>query len=255
LRWPAARSSGKTCARGLSVSARRVAVDALTLLTDAPLRGDVSLYGDASIHAGTVLAWANARVDAPTYPALPRATERLEKLGLPPLATEGDGPLELVCGLEAGVVTVPRLRFTVPGLRIGARGRATLRGEELRATATVSAQPAWLARSRLLSIPATLAGTIEVPVTVEGSLSSPDTKSPVLAALLTSLRRGIFRSRGPSPLALPERPMPVLEAPFEAAPDDALTIATIARGTLPHEHTEQLALDFVSARPKSPHPE
>lgn len=246
---------GENVRARLSVSARRVAVDALTLLTDAPLRGDVSLYGDASIHAGTVLAWANARVDAPSYPALPRATERLEKLGLPPLATEGDGPLELVCGLEAGVVTVPRLRFTVPGLRVGAHGRATLRGEELRATATVSAQPAWLARSRLLSIPATLAGTIEVPVTVEGSLSSPEAKSPVLAALLASLRRGIFRSRAPAPLALPERPMPVLEAPFEAAPDDALTIATIARGTLPHEHTEQLALDFVSARPKSPHPE
>lgn len=246
---------GKTPHARLSVSASRVAVDALTLLTDAPLRGAVSLYGDASLRDGAVLAWANARVDAPSYPALPRATERLGKLGLPPLATEGDGPLEIVCGLEGGVVTVPRLRFTVPGLRVGARGRATLRGEELRATATVCAEPAWLARSRLLSIPATLAGTIEVPVTVEGSVSRPDAKSPVLAALLSSLRRGIFRPRGASPLALPERPMPVLEAPFEATPDDARTLATIVGGTVPHEHVEELARAFVSARPKSPHPE
>lgn len=245
---------GKNARARLSVSASRVSVDALTFLTDAPLRGDVSLYGDASLHEGTVLAWANARVDAPSYPSLPRVTERLAKLGLPPLATEGDGPLEVVCGLEGGVVTVPRLRFTVPGLRVGARGRATLRGEDLRATATVSAQPAWLAQSRLLAIPATLAGTIEVPVTVEGSLSRPEAKSPVLGALLSSLRRGIFRPRGASPLALPERPMPVLDAPFQAAPDEALTLATIVQGTLPHEHTEQLAHAFVSARPKSPHP-
>jgi hypothetical protein len=213
----------------------------------------VSLYGDATVEKGAVLAWASARVDDPSYPSLPRATERLAKLGLPPLSTEGDGPLEIVAGLEAGTVTVRRLRFAVPGLRADARGRATVQGEELRATATVSAQPAWLARSRLLAIPATLAGTIDLPVTVEGSLSRPDAKSPVLAALLTSLRRGLFRPRGP--LALPERPLPVPGAPFEAAPDDALTLATIVGGALPHESIERLAVAFVSARPKNPHPE
>jgi hypothetical protein len=180
------------------------------------------------VEKGAMLAWASARVDDPSYPALPRATERLAKLGLPPLSTEGDGPLEIVAGLEAGTVTVRRLRFAVPGLRADARGRATVQGEELRATATVSAQPAWLARSRLLAIPATLAGTID-------------------------LRRGLFRPRGP--LALPERPLPVPGAPFEAAPDDALALATIVGGALPHESIERLAEAFVSARPKNPHPE
>jgi len=212
--------------------------------------------GRAFAHAGVrhggdgTVAEVRLRLEGPTYTFLPKATARLERLGLPSVPIAGDRPLEAHAKLEGDVLRVRDLRASVAGLSAHGSGEASEGGKVLAADVRVTATAAWLSRSALLRVPGAVLGTVELPVRVRGSLARPETESDLARALWTSLTRGGRRRESPH-LALPPASLSFPAVPFEDGTPDAHDVYALALGTLPLADLERIAERFVSGEPSA----
>lgn len=217
----------------------------------APIDGRAFAHAALFHGAEGTKAEVKVRIEGPSYPFLPKATARLEKLGLPPLPVEGDRPLEAHAWVRGDRVHVRELRAGVPGLSAHGSGESSEGGKVLAANVQVTATSTWLSRSRLLRMPGAVLGSVEVPVRVRGSLSSPETESHLIGALWKSLTRGMSARRSENTrLALPPPGLAIPTSPFTEGTPEATELHALVNGTLPLAHLEEIAVRFVAEPPE-----
>ncbi len=221
----------------------------------APLDGRAFAHGWIAL-TGAGLAHARGelrgRVEAPRYAFLTRATASLDRVGLPPVPTEGDGPLEAHAVLEGGALCVRSLRASVPGLRASARGEARAEGQ-LRAELALVVDRAWLSQRALYALPAALLGRVDVPVALRGSVSRPAARAEIARAVLKSLGDSWSRAwrdlgvESTTPRALGPRSLPIPDAPL--SPEEAAQLRALVGGALPLGALGELAARFTEGAP------
>ena len=212
----------------------------------APIDGRAFAHAEVRHGATGTHGELRVRVEGPTYGFLPKATARLAKLGLPQVPTSGDAALEAHAHFSPGLVRVADLRASVPGLRAHASGESRENGEILVVDVRVTVERAWLSRSAMFALPGLVLGSVEVPVSVRGSVARPETRSALAKAIFTSLSRGLFSRKTIGPLkALGPASIFIPKSPYADGSDDATHLQALVGGTLPQVDLAALARRFI----------
>ena len=138
------------------------------------------------LSSGAISGSSTVLLEAPTYPAIEHARAQLEDVSLPVPSPRGVGPLRCRVGFEDELVTISELEAGVDGITLHGGGKVMYTGA-LDGGASARLSSAYLKRSPLFVIPATLAGGLAVPIHVGGHLQRPRITTNVGKALRDKL--------------------------------------------------------------------
>jgi Fe2+ transport system protein FeoA len=123
----------------------------------------------------------------PRYPAIALARAALDDVGLPLPPAEGIGPATCKVRLADGAAHVSELAAQLEGVAVSGEGRVAFTGE-IEAEARLRVAAPYLRKSRLLVVPATLAGGVTLPIRIGGTLREPRVQADLRGALRHKLR-------------------------------------------------------------------
>lgn len=150
---------------------------------DGLLRGRLHVR---RLDGGAITGEAAAHLSEPTYPMVRHAHRQLADVGLPPPPPHGTTPLTCTLTLTDAHATVSDLEAAIEGTAVRGAGRVGYDGS-LHGEATARLRGAYLKKSPLFVIPASISGGITVPVHVRGTLAQPTLSADVAAALRDKL--------------------------------------------------------------------
>lgn len=150
---------------------------------DGRLRGRLHVR---RLDGGAIGGEGTAHLSEPSYPLVRHAERQLAGVGLPLPRPRGTTPLTCTLVFSDSHATVDDLEASIEGTAVRGRGRVGYDGS-LHGDASARLAGAYLAKSPLFVIPASIAGGITVPVRIRGTLEQPRLAADVAAALRDKL--------------------------------------------------------------------
>jgi hypothetical protein len=137
-------------------------------------------------------ARGHVTVSEPVYHFVGRVAPTLARYGLPAVSRRGAGPLVAEMRLARGEVVIEPAAATLDGIEVEGSLRVRA-GGDLLGRVHVHLLEGYLARSRLLALPAALSGRVTIPVYVTGPPGALDVRTDaleILDGLLAGSRAG-----------------------------------------------------------------
>jgi hypothetical protein len=191
--------------------------------------------------AGAIEGSGHLRLEDPEYPAIERAAPELARFGLPTPSIAGTAAARALVRIDAGGIGVTEISAKVPAAALA--GQVWIgHDQRLRGALRLQVAESWLAKSPWLRVPGWLAGDVEVPLSLRGTLASPDVGGELWATLERLLAKNrvtdafahvaseIASVITGEPRVRHERAAPEVEGPPPEEPDDAVVRRMIEDG-------------------------